>query len=349
MTNFQPKSLSILCTQMLIISLIFLGFTEPIYSEMGTDLDPYGSFDDDLGLYDPFYDNNNPNNPTCEAPIPPYVLPVYKIDMILLQFAQNLEHLECDFFLWSALGYGLDEVAPQLTLGGPPPIGVQKANLDNLTRNIITEFGLEEIGHLRALKRTVGGIIRPLMDLSAKNFGNVVNKAFKCELKPPFDPYRDSLSYMLASYIIPYMGLTGYVGANPQIAGFLSKRLLAGLLGVEAGQDAVIRMYLYERRDLIVHPYNFTVEEFTKRISILRNNLGMCGIKDEGIVVPPELGAEGRICTNVLAGNRDSLSYARTPAETLRVVYGTGNEHIPGGFFPDGANGELARMYLKEP
>ena len=63
------------------------------------------------------------------------------------------------------------------------------------------------------------------MDLSAKNFGNVVNKAFKCELKPPFDPYRDSLSYMLASYIIPYMGLTGYVGANPQIAGFLSKRV----------------------------------------------------------------------------------------------------------------------------
>lgn len=134
---------------MLIISLIFLGFTEPVHSEMDTNLGPYGSFDDDLGLYDPFYDNNNPNNPTCEAPIPPYVLPVYKIDIILLQFAQNLEHLECDFFLWSALGYGLDEVAPQLTLGGPPPIGVQKANLDNLTRNIITEFGLEEIGHLR--------------------------------------------------------------------------------------------------------------------------------------------------------------------------------------------------------
>lgn len=41
-------------------------------------------------------------------------------------------------------------------------------------------------------------------------------------------------------------------------------------------------------------------------------------------------------------------SYARTPAEILRTVYG-GNESVPGGFFPQGANGNIAKRYLPSP
>ena len=29
-----------------------------------------------------------------------------------------------------------------------------------------------------------------------------------------FDPYANSIIFLLASYLIPYVGLTGYVGAN---------------------------------------------------------------------------------------------------------------------------------------
>jgi hypothetical protein len=124
-------------------------------------------------------------------------------------------------------------------------------------------------------------------------------------------------------------------------------QLLAGLLGVEAGQDAVFRGLLLERKRETVPPYKgITVAEFTDRISATRNQLGMCGVKDEGLTVPPELGAEGRICTNVLSADRDSLSYPRTPAELLRILYLTGNEHVPGGFFPEGANGKIAREFL---
>lgn len=68
-----------------------------------------------------------------------------------MQFALNLEHLEADFFLSGALGIGLDKVAPDLAMGGPPPIGAQKANLGRLTKKIIEEFGYEEVGHLRFL------------------------------------------------------------------------------------------------------------------------------------------------------------------------------------------------------
>ncbi|XP_078434578.1 ferritin-like catalase Nec2 [Wolffia australiana] len=282
-----------------------------------------------------------------EIPIAPTPLPPLDVD--LLQFALNLEHLEADYFINSALGLSLDDVAPELVMGGPPPIGARKANLDRQTRAVITEFGFEEVGHLRAIKTTVGGFPRPLLDLSAKNFARIFDQALGYPLNPPFDPYANSINYLLASYVIPYMGLVGYVGANPLISGYVSKRLLAGLLGVEAGQDAVIRTMLYERAALIVHPYNRTVAEFTAAVSELRNRLAGCGIKDEGIIVPPELGAEGRTSTNVLSADRNSLSYTRSPEEILRVVYGTGDERRPGGFFPAGAGGNIALRYLRIP
>lgn len=284
--------------------------------------------------------------PICGPTRPLDAIPIYPDDVHLLQFALNLEHLEADFFLYGALGYGLDRVAPELVMGGPPPIGAQKANLDELVNRIIEEFGYQEVGHLRAIKTTVGGFPRPLMNLSACNFAAIMNDAFGYPLDPPFDPYANSLNFMLASYVIPYVGLTGYVGANPFMKGWKTKRLLAGLLGVESGQDAVIRTYLYERADYTVYPYEYTVAEFTERISELRNELGMCGIKDEGICVPPYLGAENQTTSNVLSADYNSLSYARTPREILRIVYGTGNEHVPGGFFPNGANGKIARELL---
>ena len=70
-------------------------------------------------------------------------------DIDLLEFPLNLEFLEAEFFLFGALGYGLDRVAPNLTMGGPSPMGARRANLDTLTRDIILQFGWQEVGHLR--------------------------------------------------------------------------------------------------------------------------------------------------------------------------------------------------------
>nr|CAB3500838.1 unnamed protein product [Digitaria exilis] len=165
----------------------------------------------------------------------------------------------------------------------PPPIGARKANLDDLTWRIVAEFALQEVGHIRAIQDTVGGFPRPSIDLSAHNFARVMDLAFGSPLNPPFDPYINSLNFLLASYFIPYLGINGYVGTNPIIDGYKTKMLVAGLLGVEAGQDAVIRALLFERRGLVVAPYNVTVAEFTDRVSALRNKLGQCGVKDEGL------------------------------------------------------------------
>ncbi|KAJ3683717.1 hypothetical protein LUZ60_013944 [Juncus effusus] len=288
----------------------------------------------------------NNNNLNCMSSPPNSLIAVSPNDIDQLQFALNLEFSEAEFFLFGALGVGLDTIDPKLALGGPPPVGVLKANLDDVTRQIVEEFGYEEVGHLRAIISTVGGFTRPLIDLSAKNFANLMDIAFGYPLNPPFNPYLNTVNYLLASYVIPYLGINGYSGANVNIEGFATRKLIAGLLSVESAQDAVIRTLLYERKDQIVFPYKYTVSEFTIQISNLRNQLGMCQNKDEGLVVPRQLGAEMRTCSNIISADVSSTSYVRTPAEILRILYMTGDERVPGGFLPNGGNGKVAKNYL---
>ncbi|KAM4116622.1 hypothetical protein ACB094_02G064500 [Castanea mollissima] len=260
-----------------------------------------------------------------------YIWPNEYIDLegyICLNGCIDLEgvYLEAEFFLYGALGYGLDKFAPNLTLGGPTPIGGKRANLGPFTRDVIKQFALQEVGHLRAIQSTVKGFPRPLLNLSAESFAKVVDSAFETKLVPRFDPYRNGLNFLLASYLIPYVGLTGYVGASAKLQDPRSKRLVAGLLGVESGQDAVIRALLYKYKNIKVRPYGKTVAEFTSRFSQLRDKLGNAGVKDEGLVVPKDEGAEGFITGNVLAGDKYSVAYDRTPEEILRIVYGSGDE-----------------------
>ncbi|KHN24848.1 Desiccation-related protein PCC13-62 [Glycine soja] len=263
-------------------------------------------------------------------------------DADLLEFPLNLEYLEAEFFLFRAFGYGLDVAAPNLTGGGPPPIGAKKVELDSLAKDVILQFAFQEVGHLRAIKSKVTGFPRPLLDLSSASFAKLMDSAVEKPLVPPFDPYANSLNFIIASYVIPYVGLTGYVGVNPLLQNATShihEQLVAGLLGVESGQDAVLRELLYECKVQLVAQYKVTVAEFTNRISIHRSKLGNMGMKDEGIIVPKELGAESRVRGNILAGDDDSLAYSRTPEEILRIVYGSDHEDVCGGFYPNGASG----------
>ncbi|PKA57848.1 Desiccation-related protein PCC13-62 [Apostasia shenzhenica] len=271
-----------------------------------------------------------------------------KSDIDLLEFPLNLEYLEAEFFLFGAFGFGLDKEAPSIAAGGPPPIGATKANLSSIIHGIVAQFAFQEVGHLRAIKKSVEGFPRPLLNLSSTNFAEIIDEAFDQKLEPPFDPYVNDLNYLITSYLFPYVGLTGYVGTNPKLKSAHAKRLVAGLLGVESAQDAVIRTLLYQRAWELVPPYNITVAEFTGKISVLRNELGGDSVKDEGIVVPAKEGAEGKIKGNVIAGDEYSMAYARSPEEILRIVYSSGSASKPGGLFPNGGGGEIAKSFLKK-
>ena len=77
----------------------------------------------------------------------------------------------------------------------------------------------------RAILATVDGFPRPSLNISASVFEQFMNEAFGRRLEPPFNPYQDNLRFMIASYALPYIGLTGYVGMNPMLESYEAKRV----------------------------------------------------------------------------------------------------------------------------
>ncbi|XP_039009687.1 desiccation-related protein PCC13-62-like [Hibiscus syriacus] len=76
------------------------------------------------------------------------------------------------------------------------------------------------------------------------------------------------------------------------------------------------------------------------------NVRGRCGAKDEGMIVPLQLGAENRTTVNVVPGDVNSLAVARTTREVLRILYGTGNATMPGALIPAGFTCSLISRIL---
>jgi hypothetical protein len=72
-----------------------------------------------------------------------------------------------------------------------------------------------------ALQKALGSYYFPRvqLDLSAANWAKIIDNAFGETLNPPFNPYSNSLNYLISIYTIPYVGLTGYVGTIPLLQG----------------------------------------------------------------------------------------------------------------------------------
>lgn len=98
-------------------------------------------------------------------------------DVDLLEFPLNLEYMEAEFFLWGALGYGLDKVAPDLAMGGPAPVGVKKADLCPFVRDVVLQFAYQEVGHLKYVISLINllSIITLKCDESFKKFTNIID------------------------------------------------------------------------------------------------------------------------------------------------------------------------------
>lgn len=118
-------------------------------------------------------------------------------------------------------------------------------------------------------------------------------------------------------------------------------------MGIEAGQDAIIRAEMYRLKDKKVPPYEYTVANFTDALSNLANLLSNdVKLDDEGLEVPKALGPEGKLTGNILSADADSLAYFHFPQKSLQYLYGSGNASEPGAYFPKGCSGVIAKSYL---
>ncbi|KAK8718093.1 hypothetical protein V6N13_045339 [Hibiscus sabdariffa] len=264
------------------------------------------------------------------------------------QFAVNLHIYKAELFLRSVLGRGIKDISPGL-VEGPAPIGATLANVDDdRTKKFIEESGLASIGHIRAIADMTllkTPLPMPQLDLSPPVFAKFF-ETLNVTFEPPFNTYANTNSFLFAAvYASDFLKLF-YAGILPSIVGNPERELAAGIALYEAASYGVFRSLLNDRANLPVLPYTFTVANATNLTAQVANQLGGCGVKDEGLTVPLPLGAENRTTSNVIAADVNSLVYARTAREILRTVFITGDATRPGGLFPHGFDGTLYERIL---
>ncbi|KAK5774376.1 ferritin-like catalase Nec2 [Gossypium arboreum] len=279
------------------------------------------------------------------AVLPPQCRPVVAGTLARFEYLVNLIIGYAEFFLRSSTGAGIEDIAPGL-VQGPVPIGATVANLDNATRAAIREFGLALVGNLRAIVDETllrAPLSRPQLNFTAGVFTGILNLS---GLTPPFNVYGSTTQFLLVAEPLTSSLLQFYLAqVIPSIAGNDQQQLAAGIGLTAAAQAGYFRTRLNAIVNSPVPPYTMTVANFTNTTATAVNQLGLCGVKNEGLIVPLSLGAENRTTTNVVPGDVNSLSPRRTEREVLRIVFGTRNATRPGGIFLS-FNGALFRLLV---
>ncbi|TYH93989.1 hypothetical protein ES332_A12G011000v1 [Gossypium tomentosum] len=271
--------------------------------------------------------------------LPPQCRPVPAGTLARFEFLVNLIIAQAEFFLRSSNGTRIEDIAPGL-VQGPVPIGATVANLDNATRGVIREFGLAAVGILRHCSVPLQ---RPQLNFTAEVFNRILNLS---GMTPPFNVYGSPTQFLLVTEPL-ISSLQFYLAQfTPSIAGNDQQQLAAGIGLTAAAQVGYFRTRLNAMVNSPVPPFTMTVANFTNTTATAVNQLALCGVKNEGLIVPLSLGAENRTTTNVVTGDVNSLSPRRTEREVLRIAFGTGNATRPGGIFPSGLIGTLYRLIV---
>lgn len=259
-------------------------------------------------------------------------------DADILNFALNLEYLEAEFYLRATTGQGLAAadttgVGTQGTVLGPvgAPVPFRTAYIAQLADNIAAD----EQAHVRLLRAALGSaaVAEPQIDVGAA-FTTLAVAAGIIAPGTTFNPYQDEIAFLVGAYIFEDVGVTAYGGAAGLITSKAYLGAAASILAVEAYHAATVRTLLTTLGE------NGMV---TGKISALRATLSQSAAVPSPGPVDDFGGRQSGGQPNVGPFDANALTFQRTPAQVLSIVYGTPNGAGKGGlFFPNKVNGLFA-------
>ncbi|KAE8657668.1 hypothetical protein F3Y22_tig00116984pilonHSYRG00163 [Hibiscus syriacus] len=188
--------------------------------------------------------------------------------------------VKTEFFLRS-IGLQINNISPGL-VQGPDPIRATNATVDILTRRIIEQFALSNVRRIRAIvNRTLlnAPLQRPLITVTPVAFDMALNAY---NLTPPLNIYCNRLAYFFSPFDLFCLLL-------------LNTRLLDGIKRTNAAEYGAINALLFQSVNTTVPPTTLTVGNLTNITAEGVNVLGRCGAKNEGMIVPLQLGAEKKL------------------------------------------------------
>ncbi|DBB18351.1 TPA: hypothetical protein ACH3X3_000005 [Trebouxia sp. C0006] len=257
-------------------------------------------------------------------------------DADILNFALNLECLEGHFYHCAVYGTPLPT---SITGNGPAPIGCQAANFTNDDiYSLAMDVANNEMAHVAYLRTALGNasVACPLVNIGSA-FAAAANAALNTTLSPPFTPYTNDLFFLHGAFIFEDVGVTAYKGALTSFTSSSNMLAAAGIMAVEAYHAGYIRTALIQNGD-VVTPYGVNVTTIVNAIATARETL-------DGSVAAGTTDDEG--IYNATTGDfiltpvdSNAVAFSRTPTQVLDIVY-LGSSTTPGGFFPNGLNGNI--------
>eukprot|EP00775_Hariotina_reticulata_P002749 gene2749-3044_t len=180
----------------------------------------------------------------------------------------------------------------------------------------------------------------PDLDI-AGGFQKYFDKALGKSSSPAFDPFKNDINFLLATWSLEEIGATGDKGCillvvNPGVSNAIS-----GLATSASYQSGVDRHHLWQRRNETLPEYNMTVQEVVLAISNLRDELDGPPEDDQGLTNSnPNFIAVPAGNINLVPTDLRGLTFSRTPQQVLRILT-LGSPDGVGAFFPKGFNGRI--------
>jgi hypothetical protein len=252
-------------------------------------------------------------------------------DNDILNFALNLEFLEGQFYTLATTGMTLSQAGIS-TSGGDGTAGgtvTVKANAqvpfqDPLLKQLAAEITMDEQNHVKFLQSALGSaaVAQPNIDLM-NSFNALASAA---GLGSTFDPFASETNFLLGAFIFEDVGVTAYQGAAELISSktYLDKAI--GIHNVEAYHAAAIRTRIFQA--------GTTAQSISQAIAATRAKLDGTGNDDIGVGITN--GA-----ATIVDNNAQGMTYARTTAQVLSIVYGGGAAGTGGAFYPNAMNGTI--------
>jgi hypothetical protein len=251
-------------------------------------------------------------------------------DTDILNFALNLEYLEGQFYTLATTGATLPATSTSSgggTAGGTVTV---KANpkvpfVTPLLQQFAMEVAMDEQNHVSFLRTALGAsaVAQPNIDLM--NSFNAL--AMAAGLGSTFDPFASETNFLLGAFIFEDVGVTAYQGA----AGLLSSKTYldkaVGIQGVEAYHAASIRTRIYQA--------GTTAQTISQAIAATRAKLDGTNTDDIGVSTSSTGAA------TIVDNDANAMTYARTTAQVLSIVYGGGAAGTGGAFYPNAMNGNI--------
>ena len=273
-------------------------------------------------------------------------------DNDILNFALNLEYLEAQFYTLAATGQTIDQAAGvgvgagtasgpggtvTLKPGGPAACKVPFALAE--VASFALEISGEEQKHVLFLRNALGtnAVAQPNIDL----YNSFNAAAAAAGIGPAFDPFADDVSFLLGAYIFEDVGVTAYHGAAPSIQSTAYLGAAVGIHAVEAYHAGMIRTALWQQD---AADTSKGIAATATKISNLRATLDGTGNDDIGLMLVQDslnnTALRYPAATIVNADGATSRGFSRTAQQVLAIVYANAAA-APGGFFPNGLNGNI--------